>query len=128
AGAALSIVNDRDPHIRVDPTILGAQFAFGAKDLREAYPYSVSGDLGRHINEAVLLYAGKQPKELAPETDGRTFSSNLETLRQDFFSALARDWQKTKIFEPIPGLVQANPTPRYNGFTILNAAGKSFED
>ncbi|WP_342640342.1 hypothetical protein [Rhodoligotrophos ferricapiens] len=124
AGSALDAVNDRDPHIRIDPTVLGARLALGANSLQEAYP-EADGEYSRHIDQAALVFSGIKPDDLSHDPHS---TQRLAALRASFLEALAKDWLKTKIFEHVPNLVEQHPTPRSNGFTIINANGKSFEE
>ncbi|WP_137392384.1 hypothetical protein [Rhodoligotrophos defluvii] len=121
ATAALTEINDSDPHVRIDPRVLGARVALGSAGIAQIF----STRDGHSIDQAALLYNNVKPQEISFDLSS---PSRLSVLRKTFLEALAREWRKTQIFsfDELEGDPAAPPL--FKHATILNAAGKTIAE
>ncbi|WP_137390211.1 hypothetical protein [Rhodoligotrophos defluvii] len=119
ASAALTEINNSDPHFRIDPLVLGARLAMGTARISNVF---ATRD-GFFLDQAALLFSRTRPEDISmdPQSPRR-----LSALRKSFFEALAREWQKAEMFKAESGQ-EGEPRPSFNGLTLVHASGKTVE-
>ncbi|WP_342643796.1 hypothetical protein [Rhodoligotrophos ferricapiens] len=121
AMGALRQINDSDPHMRVDPHVLGARIALGSLSGTNIFATRE----GHHLDQAALLFSKVKPQNLSfdPHSPLR-----LSVLRKSYFDALAREWLKARLFTPEAAEDGEGARPRFESGTIVNAVGKTITD
>ncbi|WP_137390659.1 hypothetical protein [Rhodoligotrophos defluvii] len=115
---ALKEINDSDPHLRIDPAVLGARMALGSADLARIF----SRGEGHFLDQAALLFSRVRPQEVSADPDSPI---RLSALRKVFLEALGREWLKSQMFKPASGHQGDDTAPRLEQGTIINAMGKT---
>jgi hypothetical protein len=118
-------VNSHTSKVRIEPPTLGRLIATGAEDVGKAWTGISRADFRHQVDKAALLFSKVRPEEV---TDDPSSPGSLLLLRQNFFAALSRDWLKSELLAAAPTDGGQHAAPHFNGFTIVNALGKTAAD